>query len=83
MTHTVKSIILPVKNITKIDRPCLNDSLIMSNQTIATPYARVTLREEKGSLVVEVNTDSIVNKRVKTELKRLEKDTAPLSNREE
>ena len=75
ITHTTKSVILPQRNITKIDRPCLNDSLIMSNQTIATPFARVTLREKEGSLVVEVNTDSIVNERVKTELRRLEKDT--------
>ena len=75
ITHTTKTVLLPVKNITKIDRPCLNDSLIMSEQTIATPYAQVTLREEKGSLVVEVNTDSIINERVRTELKRIQSDT--------
>ena len=61
ITHTTRSVLLPVKNITKIDRPCLNDSLKPLNQTISTPYAQVTLKDENGSLVVEVNTDSIVN----------------------
>ena len=75
ITHTTRSVLLPVKNITKIDRPCLNDSLKPLNQTIATPYAQVTLKDENGSLVVEVNTDSIVNERVKSELKRIQSDT--------
>jgi len=75
ITHTTRSVLLPVKNVTILDKPCANDSLKPLNQTISTPFAKVTLRENEGSLVVEVNTDSIVNERVRQELSRYEKDT--------
>ena len=75
ITHTTKSVILPQKNVTIIDKPCKDDTLKELNQVVSTPFASVSLKSEGGSLVVEVNTDSIVNERVKQELRRIEKDT--------
>lgn len=76
ITHTTRSVLLPTKNVTIIDSPCVNDSLKPLDQIISTPYANVSVKEKEGNLVVEVNTDSIVNERVREEIKRLEKDVS-------
>ena len=71
--YTVEAITLPT-NYTFIEKsPCKNDSLVISNQFIEIGKLRLKIKNIKGQLVVEVNTDSIINSRVKEILKHSEK----------
>lgn len=64
VTHKETAIQLPVKNITIIENPCLDSILKPINQTIQSGKTKVTIKEENGNLVVDVNIDSIVNSRL-------------------
>lgn len=55
------SIVLPVKNITILDRPCKDNSLIIPTQIIENENSSLKISSKEGRLVVESSTDSIVS----------------------
>lgn len=77
--ETTKTINLPVKNVTVIDNPCIEGELKVINQTVKTESSTLTIKEEKGNLVIEQDIDSIVNSRVSEMLKRSEKQVETIT----
>lgn len=71
--ESVKNIQLPVKNITIIESPCKEDSLIQINQIIKTKSSTLIIKNIDGNLVIEQNIDSIVNSKVREIIKHSEK----------
>lgn len=57
-------IVLPVRNVTILESPCKNDSLVIPTQTIKNEKSSIKISSENGRLVVETNIDSIVNSRM-------------------
>jgi len=58
------SVVLPVKNVTILESPCKNDSLIIPTQIIKNERSRIKISSKKGKLVVETNIDSLVSTNV-------------------
>ena len=63
--HEVKSVQLPVKNVTIIESPCKENELKPISQTVQSGTSVITIKEEAGQLVITQNIDSIVNSKVK------------------
>ena len=62
--ETTRDIVLPVRNVTIIDRPCLDGELIIKDQIITNEKSSIKISSQNGNLVVEQNVDSIVSVRV-------------------
>ena len=71
--HETQVVTLPVNHTTIIKTPCKNDSLIIANQYLTIGKLRVKIKNLNGQLVIETNTDSIINSKVKEILKHTEK----------
>jgi hypothetical protein len=65
ITHETKTVQLPVKNVTIIEHPCKDSTLQPINQTISSGNTHVTIKEDSGNLIAEINIDSIVNSDLK------------------
>ena len=62
--HDVESIVLPQRNYVVFEKPCKENELEISNQTIESQGSSVKIAEVDNNLVVEVDIDSIVNSRL-------------------
>jgi len=72
--HTTKVITLPTHYTTIIKTPCKNDSLIIADQFLEIGSLKLKIINLNGQLVIETNTDSIINSKVSEILKHTEKE---------